>query len=176
MIPDRVDLPALFAGKLTRQRIYSRSHPMARKGGTAHPGTDVANAVAKFPSRSLAIADELVLPLPGAPPHERRSRASARQASSLSARSPLPSKVGQSREPSHTDRDASESAACTEVPPEAGTVIISPLVLTEVDHLAKARFGPGQLSCGGTAAGPPTGPAIVMSAQPPHEASAPIGC
>jgi uncharacterized protein len=40
-----------------------------------------------------------------------------------------------------SDRSARESAACTEVMQEAGTVIISPLVLTEVDHLAKARFG-----------------------------------
>jgi uncharacterized protein len=40
-----------------------------------------------------------------------------------------------------SDRNARESAACTEVMQEAGTVIISPLVLTEVDHLAKARFG-----------------------------------
>ena len=40
-----------------------------------------------------------------------------------------------------SDRNARESAACREVLQEAGTVIISPLVLTEVDHLAKARFG-----------------------------------
>jgi predicted nucleic acid-binding protein len=40
-----------------------------------------------------------------------------------------------------SDRSARESAACQEVLREAGTVIISPLVLTEVDHLAKARFG-----------------------------------
>jgi predicted nucleic acid-binding protein len=40
-----------------------------------------------------------------------------------------------------SDRNARESAACNEVMQEAGTVIISPLVLTEVDHLAKARFG-----------------------------------
>ena len=40
-----------------------------------------------------------------------------------------------------SDRHARESAACTGVLQEAGTVIISPLVLTEVDHLAKARFG-----------------------------------
>jgi uncharacterized protein len=40
-----------------------------------------------------------------------------------------------------SDRNARESAACLEVLQEAGTVIISPLVLTEVDHLAKARFG-----------------------------------
>ncbi len=40
-----------------------------------------------------------------------------------------------------SDRNARESAACTEVMQEAGTVIISPLVLTEIDHLAKARFG-----------------------------------
>ena len=40
-----------------------------------------------------------------------------------------------------SDRNAPESAACTGVLAEAGTVIISPFVLTEVDHLAKARFG-----------------------------------
>lgn len=40
-----------------------------------------------------------------------------------------------------SDRKAPESAACLHVLQEAGTVIISPLVLTEVDHLAKARFG-----------------------------------
>jgi uncharacterized protein len=40
-----------------------------------------------------------------------------------------------------SDRNAPESTACRAVLQEAGTVIISPLVLTEVDHLAKARFG-----------------------------------
>lgn len=40
-----------------------------------------------------------------------------------------------------SDRNAPESAACRGVLQEAGTVIISPLVLAEVDHLAKARFG-----------------------------------
>ena len=40
-----------------------------------------------------------------------------------------------------SDRNARESAACREILEQAGTVIISPLVLTEVDHLAKARFG-----------------------------------
>jgi uncharacterized protein len=40
-----------------------------------------------------------------------------------------------------SDRNAPESAACRTVLQEAGTVIVSPLVLTEVDHLAKARFG-----------------------------------
>ena len=40
-----------------------------------------------------------------------------------------------------SDRNARESAACQTVLAEAGTVIISPLVLTEVDHLAKVRFG-----------------------------------
>jgi predicted nucleic acid-binding protein len=40
-----------------------------------------------------------------------------------------------------SDRNARESAACRAVMQEAGTIIISPLVLTEVDHLAKARFG-----------------------------------
>jgi uncharacterized protein len=40
-----------------------------------------------------------------------------------------------------SDRKAAESAACRNVLQEAGTVVISPLVLAEVDHLAKARFG-----------------------------------
>jgi len=40
-----------------------------------------------------------------------------------------------------SDRNARESTACQGVMREAGTVIISPLVLTEIDHLAKARFG-----------------------------------
>lgn len=40
-----------------------------------------------------------------------------------------------------SDRNARESTACRAVLREAGTVIISPLVLTEVDHLANARFG-----------------------------------
>jgi uncharacterized protein len=40
-----------------------------------------------------------------------------------------------------SDRNGLESAACRAALQEAGTVIISPLVLTEVDHLAKARFG-----------------------------------
>ena len=40
-----------------------------------------------------------------------------------------------------SDRDAAEAAACRDVLQEAGTVVISPLVLAEVDHLAKARFG-----------------------------------
>jgi uncharacterized protein len=40
-----------------------------------------------------------------------------------------------------SDRNAAESAACRGVLQEAGTVIISPLVLAEVDHQAKARFG-----------------------------------
>ncbi|MGH3274318.1 MAG: PIN domain-containing protein [Streptosporangiaceae bacterium] len=41
-----------------------------------------------------------------------------------------------------SDRNARESRTCQEILREAGTVVISPLVLTEVDHLAKARFGP----------------------------------
>jgi uncharacterized protein len=41
-----------------------------------------------------------------------------------------------------SDRNAPESAACLGVLREAGAVIISALVLTEVDHVAKARFGP----------------------------------
>jgi uncharacterized protein len=40
-----------------------------------------------------------------------------------------------------SDRNARESAASRGVLQEAGTVIISPLVLAEVDHVAKARFG-----------------------------------
>lgn len=40
-----------------------------------------------------------------------------------------------------SDRNARESAACQGVLREAGTVIVSPLVLTEIDHLAKVRFG-----------------------------------
>jgi uncharacterized protein len=40
-----------------------------------------------------------------------------------------------------SDRNARESAACRKILQQAGTVIISSLVLTEVDHLAKARFG-----------------------------------
>lgn len=40
-----------------------------------------------------------------------------------------------------SDRKAPEAAACQSVLREAGTVIISPLVLAEVDHLAKVRFG-----------------------------------
>jgi uncharacterized protein len=40
-----------------------------------------------------------------------------------------------------SDSNARESAECRGVLQEAGTVIISPLVLTEVDHLAKVRFG-----------------------------------
>jgi uncharacterized protein len=41
-----------------------------------------------------------------------------------------------------SDRNAPESTACLGVLREAGAVIISPLVLTKVDHVAKARFGP----------------------------------
>lgn len=40
-----------------------------------------------------------------------------------------------------SDRNARESSACRGILDEAGTVIVSPLVLTEVDHVAKARFG-----------------------------------
>jgi uncharacterized protein len=40
-----------------------------------------------------------------------------------------------------SDRNAPESAMCREILQQAGTIVISPLVLTEVDHLAKARFG-----------------------------------
>lgn len=40
-----------------------------------------------------------------------------------------------------SDRNARESGACLAVLEEAGTVIVSPLVITEIDHVAKARFG-----------------------------------
>lgn len=40
-----------------------------------------------------------------------------------------------------SDRNAPESADCRAALAEAGTTLVSPLVLTEVDHLAKARFG-----------------------------------
>ena len=40
-----------------------------------------------------------------------------------------------------SDKNARESADCQAVLAEAGTTLVSPLVLTEVDHLAKARFG-----------------------------------
>jgi predicted nucleic acid-binding protein len=40
-----------------------------------------------------------------------------------------------------SDRNARESAACRQIFQQAGAVIIPPLVLTEVDRLAKARFG-----------------------------------
>ena len=40
-----------------------------------------------------------------------------------------------------SDRRAPESGACRDLLGSAGTVIVSPLVLTEVDHLAKARLG-----------------------------------
>jgi predicted nucleic acid-binding protein len=40
------------------------------------------------------------------------------------------------------DVDAAESGACKQVLREAGTIVISPLVLAEVDHIAR-RFGPG---------------------------------
>jgi uncharacterized protein len=40
-----------------------------------------------------------------------------------------------------SDKNAPECAGCQTALAEAGTVLVSPLVLTEVDHLAKARFG-----------------------------------
>jgi uncharacterized protein len=40
-----------------------------------------------------------------------------------------------------SDKNAPESAGCQSALAEAGTVVVSPLVLAEVDHLAKARFG-----------------------------------
>lgn len=39
------------------------------------------------------------------------------------------------------DRKAPESANCRKLLQEAGTVILSPLVLAEVDHLARVRLG-----------------------------------
>ncbi|WP_066361540.1 PIN domain-containing protein [Herbidospora mongoliensis] len=40
-----------------------------------------------------------------------------------------------------SDANAPESADCRKLLGEAGTVIVSPLVLAEVDHMAKVRFG-----------------------------------
>jgi predicted nucleic acid-binding protein len=40
-----------------------------------------------------------------------------------------------------SDKNSPESAGCQSALAEAGTVLVSPLVLAEVDHLAKARFG-----------------------------------
>jgi predicted nucleic acid-binding protein len=40
-----------------------------------------------------------------------------------------------------SDKNAAEAADCRTVLADSGAVIISPLVLTEVDHLAKSRFG-----------------------------------
>jgi predicted nucleic acid-binding protein len=39
------------------------------------------------------------------------------------------------------DRNAPEGADCRKLLQDAGTVILSPLVLAEVDHLARARLG-----------------------------------
>ncbi|TDD28133.1 PIN domain-containing protein [Kribbella turkmenica] len=39
------------------------------------------------------------------------------------------------------DRNSSEGPTCRKLLQEAGTVILSPLVLAEVDHLARARLG-----------------------------------
>lgn len=39
------------------------------------------------------------------------------------------------------DRNAPEGPACRQLLQEAGTVILSPLVLAEVDHLSRARLG-----------------------------------
>jgi uncharacterized protein len=49
--------------------------------------------------------------------------------------------AGTSRIIAATDRRAPESGACRGLLGSAGTVIVSLLVLTEVDHLAKVRFG-----------------------------------
>ncbi|KAA9381492.1 PIN domain-containing protein [Microbispora cellulosiformans] len=40
-----------------------------------------------------------------------------------------------------SDRNATDSVGCQTVLREAGTVVVSPLVLAEVEHLAKVRFG-----------------------------------
>ncbi|MFC7329995.1 type II toxin-antitoxin system VapC family toxin [Marinactinospora rubrisoli] len=40
-----------------------------------------------------------------------------------------------------SDRNSAEATDCQRVMREAGTVVISPLVLAEIDHMAKARFG-----------------------------------
>lgn len=40
-----------------------------------------------------------------------------------------------------SDKNAREAADCQAVLRNAGTVIVSPLVLAEVDHMAKVRFG-----------------------------------
>lgn len=40
-----------------------------------------------------------------------------------------------------SDKNAAECAGCQAALAAAGTVIVSPLVLAEVDHLAAARFG-----------------------------------
>jgi len=45
-----------------------------------------------------------------------------------------------------SDKNAPESAGCQAVLAEAGTTLVSPLVLTEVDHLVKVRFGSGARS------------------------------
>ncbi|MGW6201822.1 PIN domain-containing protein [Kribbella sp. NPDC055110] len=39
------------------------------------------------------------------------------------------------------DRNAPEGPTCRELLQDAGTVVLSPLVLAEVDHLARARLG-----------------------------------
>ena len=39
------------------------------------------------------------------------------------------------------DRNAPEGPSCRKLLQEAGTVVLSPLVLAEVDHLARARLG-----------------------------------
>jgi len=45
-----------------------------------------------------------------------------------------------------SDKNAPEAVGCRAALAEAGTVLVSPLVLTEVDHLAKVRFGSGARS------------------------------
>jgi uncharacterized protein len=40
-----------------------------------------------------------------------------------------------------SDKNAAEAADCRTVLAGSGAVIVSPLVLTEIDHLAKSRFG-----------------------------------
>lgn len=42
------------------------------------------------------------------------------------------------------DSDSPDSTACEAILREAGTVVVSPMVLTELDHLTRQRFGRSQ--------------------------------
>ncbi|MGI5220728.1 PIN domain-containing protein [Nocardia sp. CA-290969] len=42
------------------------------------------------------------------------------------------------------DRDSADSSTCEQVLREAGTVVVSPMILTELDHLTRSRFGGSQ--------------------------------